>query len=348
LPYSDLPPEAFWRACRDDAAFRLDALFAPKFDLVDGMRIATAGSCFAQNIGRYVRRSSLTLVDMEPAPALMPEAEAARFGYGLFSARSGNIYTARQLRQLLEDAEDLRVTEAALWVRDGRYYDGLRPNVESEGLESPEMVAAFRMEHLRRVRAMFDETDVFVFTLGLTETWADRESGLVFPTAPGVIAGRFDPARHEFVNLGLSEVREDLDAAIAIMRRWAPDLKILLTVSPVPLTATAGGAHVLSATTFSKSVLRAVAGEVAQGDPLIDYVPSYEVITGAPFAGRFYNSNLRTVTEDGVATVMAMFFGAYPSLGPLSPAAMHLPPREGEEAADLVCEEAMLEAFAKS
>ena len=42
--------------------------------------------------------------------------------------------------------------------------------------------------------------------------------------------------------------------------RRTPKLRILLTVSPVPLTATAGDDHVLLATTYSKSVLRAGRG----------------------------------------------------------------------------------------
>ncbi|WP_421904253.1 hypothetical protein [Mameliella sp.] len=53
------------------------ALCAPKFALRPGMRIATAGSCFAQNIPTYIRTSTLELVEAEAALALMP-AEVAR------------------------------------------------------------------------------------------------------------------------------------------------------------------------------------------------------------------------------------------------------------------------------
>ena len=347
MPYTALPPEAFWKACRETPDFRLDALYAPKFALAPGQRLATAGSCFAQNIARHVRASSLDLVDAEPAPALMPLEVARRHGYGLFSARYGNIYTARQLRQLLEDANAGTLHEAALWRRGDRWIDALRPNIEPEGFDSMEELCAFRLDHLRRVRAMFDQMDVFVFTLGLTECWEDRASGVVFPTAPGVLGGTYDPAQHGFVNQGLSEVHEDLTEAIALMRQWQPRLKILLTVSPVPLTATASGQHVLAATTQSKAVLRAVAGEVAVLDKGIDYVPSYEIITGTPFGARFYSDNLRGVTPEGVETVMSVFFGAHPALGDL--------PRPGQalvaegasvESGQEICEEALLEAYA--
>ena len=132
---------------------------------------------------------------------------------------------------------------------------------------------------------------MFVFTLGLTETWIDVTSGRVFPSAPGVIAGTYDPKRYKFVNLSFQQTLDDMTDAIAAMRNWAPDIRLILTVSPVPLTATASGQHVLQATTHSKSVLRAVAGELAACDPLIDYFPSYEIITGTLLAD---NSSTKT------------------------------------------------------
>lgn len=347
MPYAALPPSAFWKRCRESADFDLAAIYAPKVALRPGMRVATAGSCFAQNIATHVRASTLELVEVEPAPHLMPPEVARRHGYGLFSARYGNIYTARQLRQLLEDAETAAVHQDALWRRGEAWIDALRPNVEPEGFAREAECCAFRRDHLRRVRAMFDATDVFVFTLGLTECWADRETGRVYPTAPGVLGGTFDPARHVFVNQGLAEVHEDLTEAIARMRSWAPDLKMLLTVSPVPLTATASGQHVLQATTYSKSVLRAVAGEVAARDAGIDYVPSYEIIAGTPFGARFYDANLRTVTAEGVATVMSVFFGAHPELGGVPRPGVSVPgPGEAPDRSDEICEEALLDAFA--
>lgn len=353
MPYSNLPPHAFWRLCRDDPRFRLSDIYRPKFRLSPGMNVATAGSCFAQNIGRYIRTSRLRLVDTEPAPRGMAPDTAARFGYGLFSARYGNIYTARQLRQLLQDAASGMVHDSAIWAREGRFYDGLRPGTEPEGLASPAEVRGHRREHLARVRQVVDEADVFIFTLGLTEAWVDRESGVVFPTAPGVVAGTYDPDAHEFANFGMADTFEDLAAALDILRAANPALKVILTVSPVPLTATASGAHVLNATSYSKSVLRAVAGEMATLDAQVDYFPSYEIITGVPFVGRFYKPNLRNVTREGVDTAMSVFFAAQDGLsqglphdaGPLPSIS---PVIDGVGDDDEICEEAMLEAFGAS
>lgn len=353
-PYSDLPAQAFWRQCRDDPQFLIDAIYQPKFELAPGTRIATAGSCFAQHIGRYVRASEFELIDVEPAPRDMPASVATRFGYGLFSARYGNIYTPRQLAQLLRDALDETVHDCAIWETGGRFFDGLRPNTEPEGLTYRDEVQAFRLDHLRRVRQMVETSDVMIFTLGLTEAWMHRETGVVFPTAPGTVAGRYDPNLHTFANFGLAETYEDLGQAIELLRQITPGLRIILTVSPVPLTATASGQHVLRATTYSKSVLRAVAEEATLHDDRLDYFPSYEIITGLPFGNRFYKGNLRNVTREGVESAMSVFFGAHPGggnpvakaqSGTVSPA--HGFAEDSEDDA-VVCEEAMLEAFGKT
>ena len=103
-PYADQPPSAFWRTgvAANPAAPR--ALYRPTWTLSSTDRVATAGSCFAQHIGRALRRAGVALLDVEPPPDALPTEQHARFGFGAYSARYGNLYTARQLRQLAEQA----------------------------------------------------------------------------------------------------------------------------------------------------------------------------------------------------------------------------------------------------
>ncbi|MEZ4433235.1 MAG: hypothetical protein R3F65_12570 [bacterium] len=65
-------------------------------------------SCFAQHVGPALRAGGFDLLDVEPPPPALPAEHHARFGYGLYSARHGNIYTARQLRQIAEQALGVR------------------------------------------------------------------------------------------------------------------------------------------------------------------------------------------------------------------------------------------------
>ena len=83
--------------------------------------------------------------------------------------------------------------------------------------------------------------------------WEDRATRTVYPTAPGVIADPPHGADIGFVNLCHDAVVADMRAALAHLRKLSPGLRLLLTVSPVPLTATAAGGHVLVASTASKA-----------------------------------------------------------------------------------------------
>lgn len=147
---------------------------------------------------------------------------------------------------------------------------------------------------LAAIRKAIKESQRFVFTLGLTEGWINKTEGYTYAMCPGTLAGDFDPEEHLFKNFSFSEIRTDLVAALRAIREADPKIGFLLAVSPVPLTATASGEHVLVATTHSKSVLRGVAGEVSGKFGYVDYFPSYEIITAPAFRGMFYEPNMRS------------------------------------------------------
>src|SRR5690606_14895994 len=112
-------------------------------------KFATAGSCFAQHIGRHVSARSVgNYIDLEPAPVFLPEADHARFGYGIYSCRYGNIYTSRQLLQLAAEALGTRPISRHVWERDGRFYDALRPTVDPVGQAPADTVIKLRAQHL--------------------------------------------------------------------------------------------------------------------------------------------------------------------------------------------------------
>jgi hypothetical protein len=311
-PYSNLTDDAYWRTgvVETDKTLWPD-VFTPKFEISAQTAIATAGSCFAQHIGRTLKGQGMTVLDAEPSPAGMGEDEAKRLSYGIYSARYGNIYTPRQLRELLEDVAQNRVHEELFWQKEDRFFDALRPGIEPDGFDSLSAAMDQRRAHLACVRQLLIDTDIFVFTLGLTEAWMDDKAGRVMALAPGVIAGDFDPARYRFHNFTFEELVDDLDAIYSALNAINPDMKLLLTVSPVPLTATASNEHVLAATTYSKAALRAAVGEVINENSAIDYFPSYELVTTWAQDIPAFEANLRSVTPQMVARVMSVFMNAH-------------------------------------
>jgi len=360
-PYRELPPTAFWRTGVAEAGlFGLQDLWKSPWCLPSDARFSTFGSCFAQHISRALVARGLTWKEAEPAPGRTPPDLARKYNYGVFSARTGNIYTAAQLLTWTRLAlGDLPIEAIEIWQDDiGRFHDTLRPKIEPEGFESIEEARAALATTARAFHRAFAEAEVFVFTLGLTEGWEDRATGQCWPLCPGTGVGRFDPERHVFLNYDYPRIRADLEAAMALMQGVTPGLRFLFTVSPVPLVATASGGHVLVATTHSKSVLRAVAGDLAAARDAVDYFPSYEIIASPPARATFFEPNLRSIAPEGVNLVMTHFFAGLDISAPparaagadgadgADGAAARQKASEAEMAAeDLVCEEIILEQF---
>jgi hypothetical protein len=311
-PYGNLPAHQFWRgAVTSIPAQEVDPVVSGQFRLSQETRVATAGSCFAQHISDTLRCSGFNYYIAESGDHL-PIDEARQRNYGVFSARFGNLYTARQLLQLFERAYGILVPTDTEWRRpDQRYVDPFRPQIEPDGFDTPEAVAASRALHLHAVRSMFETMNVLIFTLGLTEAWRSRADGAVFPLAPGVAGGEMDFGRYEFVNFRVADVVADLERFLALLREVNPHARMILTVSPVPLIATYEQQHVIVATTHSKSVLRAAASEVCSRHENCAYFPSFEIITGNYTRGAYFESDLRTITSAGVDHVMRLFLKHY-------------------------------------
>lgn len=340
-PYADLPPQAFWRSGVADAdPAALDGIYRPGVALDADARIATAGSCFAQHISRALRAAGVQVLDVEPASNDEAPDLAHSFNYGVYSARYGNIYTTRQLLQLLRDSQSGHIAPDEIWQRDGRFFDAQRPGIEPVGFISDHEARLMRQLHLAAVKRLFATATHLIFTLGLVECWSDLQTGRVFPIAPGVIAGQHDPARYRLLRLGFSEVLQDLQQIRDHLHRDNPSLRMILTVSPVPLVATATDQHVLPATSGAKAILRAAAGEFADGHQDVDYFPAYEIVTNPAARGRFYMKNCRDVTPQGVQAVTGVFLRAH-GLTQVTDGQGDAP---GGSAEDLICEEIMLQA----
>ncbi len=310
-PYAGLPDCRFWK---NEAGLEYPELFDPvtdvPFHLTREDKVVTAGSCFAQTVAKFLTGSGFNHYIAEKPHPLIPPKVAEAHHYGLFSARYGNVYTCRQLKQLLLRAYGEFEPLTTCWPGpdEGTYVDPFRPQMQPGGYASPEELAADQDQHLAAVRHMVEEMDYFIFTLGMTEAWVDNRDGAVFPLAPGVAGGIYDPSVVEFKNFDEAETAQDLIDALTFIRSKNPDVKFILTVSPVSVNATFEDRHIYASTVWTKSVLR-VAAEKAR-NTLDDccYFPSYEVIISPHLRGKYYAPDRRVVTPKGVNHVMRLFF----------------------------------------
>lgn len=310
-PYSSVTDKQVWKtAVASHNAFNINDIWTPKYDFGPTDTFTTYGSCFAQHFSRSLLSRGLNWVNTEPAPDIMGADNAFKYGYGIYSSRTQNIYTPTMLLQWLQMGLDTRLFIDEIWVQNNRCFDPIRPTVEPNGFDSEQEMLNARRTTINSFIESIKQASVFVFTLGLTERWINSKSQMEYSICPGTAAGQYDKSLHQFDNLSFDSLRHALEQVIEMLRNINPSIKILLTVSPVPLVATYQDKHVLVSTIGAKSALRAVTDVVSLGKDYVDYFPSFEIISSFPFKGMFYEPNMRSVNPTGVEFVMNQFYTA--------------------------------------
>ena len=333
-PYSNLSDTQFWSTgvkspVSDQALLAIDPLIK---SLSKCDAVVSGGSCFAQYIGK-----ELTSRDFNYLRSELSDERVESFGLG-------NIYTIAQLRQWLEFSLDQREwSDECAYEENGQWFDYLIPH------RDPATSIDKLYEHRQAVKDELlnhiSTAKVLIFTIGLTEAWKNS-FGDVYPICPGTLIGEFDKSRHIFHNYTFEEIKADLEVVETLLTNINPDIRLVFTVSPVPLTATATNEHVLLATTYSKSVIRAAIGQHCLQSKHSSYFPSYELISHHTEEDWRFSKNLRSVSESGVRYVMDHAFASNEAQrnaevnADLSSAQL-----ENQEA---VCEEELLDSYSKS
>jgi GSCFA family len=309
LPDLYAPATAFCRtAIADQRPVEICDLWKPKHPFERSHKVATFGSCFAQHLGCALKERGYTWFDAEPWPDIFLPAIQKKYNYGIFSARTGCIYTAAVLKQWVSWALSISTPPEEIWEAKGRFFDPFRPSIEPDGFATPEELLASRDLVLRAIRNVVQNADWFVFTLGATEGWVSSSTGCNYDMGPGTVAGELESNNYSFKSYTPAEISSDLGWVIETICSLNNKARFLLTVSAVPLNETASAKQVLTATTFSSSLLRTVAGTMADNLEIVDYFPSYEIITASPFEGMLYEANQRFLSNLGPTFVVDSFF----------------------------------------
>lgn len=338
-PYNNFPSSSYWKpSVSEKSCFDINGIWQPKYEINEKDKFATYGSCFAQHFSNALRQKGIKWIDAEQCPKWISNAVKKEFNYGIYSSRTQNIYTPTMLLQWLKISYDKTFKDIEIWEENNIFYDPLRPTLEPDGFISEKELINSRKVTCNSFIQSIKEATIFVYTLGLTERWINNKSGIEYANCPGTTKGFFNSKIHEPNNLLITDIQKALDESFHIIRLINPMIKIMLTVSPVPLVATFQDKHVLTATIEAKSNLRSAASLFSQSD-YIDYFPSYEIISSFPYKGIFYDQNLRTVNPAGVNHVMKLFFEGAKIINNDNPS--------GNNSSEVVCEEEILESFQK-
>ena len=300
-PYKHKKGKHFWRTGLSNVKLGIE-LFKSLHNISiksENVKIASVGSCFAEHVGRWLTVNNYTF-----SRSKLDTERVSSFSFG-------NIYTPKCFLQWLDyDSKNPHRFDIYHCQKKDIYYDLLRPTINENGFTSKNELIKQREYAKCELYNTVQSCNVLIFTLGLTEAWKDIDN-VFYPSCPGVIAGQFDDELYRLYEFHYNGILSDLIEIKAKLKAINPEIKIILTVSPVPLTATATANHILVANQYSKSTLRSVAGYLSDTDDDFQYFPSYEIITVNNENDFRFESNRRTVSMEGVDYVMQHFNQAF-------------------------------------
>jgi GSCFA family len=244
----------------------------PKFSLRPDDVFFCIGSCFARVIEYQLlyRSVPVTSLAIRGEPAETPNAVN-----GIVSKYT----TASMLNEMRWSLDGVPFPDEAL-VADGDGYRDLQLH------QQPAPVSLARARARRAVVqsyfARLREASVVIVTLGLAEVWYDRLTELYLNVTPTFDLVRSNPGRFAVKVSDYTENRARLERICDILtHEGRPDLRIVVTVSPVPLHRTFAADDVLVVNTYAKATLRAVAGDIVRTRPNVEYFPAFELVTAS-------------------------------------------------------------------
>lgn len=302
------PKAVFWPAPNDERKYpsRFSLLpFVQKYPILDfDTPIGSAGSCFAQEIAKVFQEENYNYVVTErnddPNNGIMVDNYECGDKYAIACANYGILFNTPSFRQLAERAFGVKPTKKLLFQsNEGYWVDPYRENVV---FTSKQAYADDYQLHLDATRKALEQSKVFIITLGLNECWQFRDGS--------VLSRNPHHNMYPFVQPKVLSVQENVDniqAFFDIVKQHNPDLKLIISVSPVPFLATgrAKEHHIVTANMHSKAVLLVAAEMLVKNNEDMYYLPSYELVTQClkePWA-----EDDRHVSRETVGQVVNMF-----------------------------------------
>jgi len=229
-------------------------------------RVSVIGSCFASNFRLWLLNNGYNFCQFEDGPFT-----------SVGSLRTGPLFNPGSVRQLVDWAYYGFTPVDTSWIVDGRLCDPYRKFMSWP--TKRDMIIE-REAHFAATRNMIEQSDVLILTLGLSEVWRNREDKSCYYLIPP--PGILDERYHEHVLLTVDECLSHLDRFYAIVQEKNPKLRLITTLSPVPLMASYFDRHAVVSDAISKATLRTALHWFCQNHPEVIYFPSYEMAVRTP------------------------------------------------------------------
>jgi hypothetical protein len=266
------------------------------------MPIGSFGSCFALRLAHKLQLWGFNyVIEEDDLPKDFPLSQLESTYYRMAPARVGTLLNIGAIRQTIQRAFGLWHPEALVVKTETGFQDPFR--YIDASYKSLDAFFEDYETHTAALKRALLKCEVVVLTLGLTETWQLAHSGDFLSMDPQKI----DPLLVKQKNLTLEENLKELELIYETYKKFVPNIKFILSVSPVGLNKTYSKKnHVVVSTCYSKSVLRVAAEEFSNRHPgEAFYFPSYEMVMYG--VRNPWEADRRHVSNEAVTRVMQMF-----------------------------------------
>ncbi len=264
--------------------------------------LASAGSCFAKNISLQLQHWNYNYkIEMKA-----PEYANNSLDLAPDPARCGNIYNSSSMKYMLARAFGEWDPEKVILWQYPKVFEAFRSY--SDSVTADQYFNYEWKEYNKALNRTMKNCEVFILTLGNTEVWTFSDTGEPLSLTP---KKNCDLSLMKLKNQTVEDVLADLDDFYKIFKKHNPKVKIIATVSPVPLNATFNkDKHVVVANSLSKSTIR-VALEYFCNKHKEDvfYFPALEIITYG--CKTPWKPDMRHVSNQSIAKVMRAFQWAF-------------------------------------
>lgn len=284
----------------------------PRFTIQPEDRVFCIGSCFAREIGEALARldfNVLSLFDDLPKSAYRKRRDVTMFNKYNVASIYNELYWAFHPEFYCH--EQVLIETSSGYLQD----------YQLTGAGYADEPAA--MKHFREVFnhafQQIKQADLVVLTLGLSEVWFDKQTGLYLNMAVSKTLLKRYPDRFQLHVFDYEQTLSFLDDIYRLLEaNLKPNFRVLITVSPIPLNATFRQQDVLLANAYSKAVLRSAVERFVSDKSNVNYFPSYEFVTLSNPTLVWREDDYRHVDRSFIdyimSNVMAQFMASTPAL----------------------------------
>ncbi len=250
----------------------------PPFRIDHRDKITVLGSCFATHIGEWLRRHWW---DVEINPF-------------------GNVYNPVSWRELLERSFENRPPgDDEVFLHNGQWKSLLLPSRFNTLKKREYLRQAARL--FERVRLRLSQTDVLILTYGTAQVFRYATTGKVVVNCNKIPS---ELCRRDM--LSIARLGEAISRSIDLLRKLNPEMRIILTLSPVRYLHDGLTANARSKARLLESILQ----QTNRYDRVF-YFPAYEIFMDDLRDYRFYGPDLKQPGEQGINYTIEQFSGAF-------------------------------------